>query len=92
MFFSSVLQPSSINTLLPSSNGMGELSQPREAASDDSNLHPVSKKMSAPGILQPYLQVLTLYMLFVNRQYIHDLDGTHFLALSMYYIAPASLT
>lgn len=48
--------PSSINTLLPSSNGMGELSQPREAASDDSNLHPVSKKMSAPGILQPYLQ------------------------------------
>lgn len=52
------MQPNVMNTLLPSANGMGsDLSQPREAASDDSTLHPVSKKMSAPGILQPYNQV-----------------------------------
>ena len=51
------IQPNGLNTLLPSTNGMGDLSQPREAASDDSNLHPVGKKMSAPGILQPYNQV-----------------------------------
>ena len=54
---SSAVQPNGMNTLLPSSNGMGDLCQPREAASDDSNLHPVGKKMSAPGILQPYNQV-----------------------------------
>ena len=55
---SCALQPNGMNTLLPSANGMGDLSQPREAASDDSNLHPVGKKMSAPGILQPYNQVM----------------------------------
>ena len=55
------VQPNSINTLLPSANGMGgDMSQPREAASDDSSIHPVSKKMSAPGILQPYNQVRTI--------------------------------
>ena len=58
MYCAFALQPNGMNTLLPSANGMGDLSQPREAASDDSNLHPVGKKMSAPGILQPYNQVM----------------------------------
>ena len=53
-----VLQPNIIDSLLPSTNGMGDLSQPREMASDDSNLLPVGKKMSAPGIMQPYQQVI----------------------------------
>jgi MAP/microtubule affinity-regulating kinase len=57
--------PNGMNTLLPSANGMGDLCQPREAASDDSNLHPVGKKMSAPGILQPYNQVAA----FKGRSY-----------------------
>lgn len=53
-----LVQPNGINTLLPATNGMGgEMSQPREAASDDGNLHPGGKKMSAPGILTPYNQV-----------------------------------
>lgn len=53
-----VLQPNVMDSLLPSTNGMGDLSQPREMASDDSNLLPVGKKMSAPGIMQPYQQVI----------------------------------
>lgn len=45
---------------MPSSNGVEELSQPRDAGSDDMSLHPpvnMGKKMSAPGNLQPYVQV-----------------------------------
>ncbi|CAI8017825.1 MAP/microtubule affinity-regulating kinase 3 [Geodia barretti] len=49
--------PNGINTLPSAPNGMGgEMPQPLKTASDDGNLHPVGKKMSAPGILQPYNQ------------------------------------
>ena len=54
------MQPNGINILPSAPNGMGgEMPQPLKTASDDGNLHPVGKKMSAPGILQPYNQVGT---------------------------------
>ena len=69
------MQPNGINTLLPSApNGMGgEMPQPLKTASDDGNLHPVGKKMSAPGILQPYNQVGTSLLFHSTLPILTDL-------------------
>ena len=72
VMFISLPQSNSISSLLspmPSSNGLEELSQPREGGSGDINLHPpasIGKKMSAPGNLQPYVQVCVHMYLYVS--------------------------